>query len=433
MGDIKVSVIIPVYNMEKYIEECLESVFAQTLQEIEVICIDDGSTDRSQEILNEYARKYLNLKLIRQCNKGSGAARNRGISLASGKYLAFMDPDDLYPSEMVLQVLYEKAIEQNALICGGSACTYRSEDGSSQQRILADKTFREEGWVNFREYQYPYGYWRFLYSRQLLLEHKIEFPLYRRYQDPMFMVKSFLVAEKFYVVPTLVYSYRKEFFDIDFKKESKFEGFLGRKEVLDFAVKYNLPQLWKTVYSGFTGKRISLLYRWYIQEPMETKRLFTEICRTGVMMGFVAYDESINMFDIVEHEARMVANVVAYAEEFYETVRGYADVIVYGAGLVGEEIVAFLRKHVEGTDIMVAVSSMNGNMHKLDGIPIYEIRNLLEMREKALVVIATEEKKRAEIRRQLEAHCFSHIIEADYTSLEMYDIVKMLQGRQKSE
>ena len=90
----KVSVIIPVYNVEKYLRECLDSVVNQTLKDIQIILIDDGSTDSSLGICKEYAQKDNRIKIIEQKNQGAGAARNRGMSEAKGDYLYFLDSDD---------------------------------------------------------------------------------------------------------------------------------------------------------------------------------------------------------------------------------------------------------------------------------------------------------------------------------------------------
>jgi glycosyltransferase involved in cell wall biosynthesis len=90
----KVSVIIPVYNVEAYLRQCLDSVVNQTLKDIEMICVDDGSTDSSAEILKEYAKKDERIRVLTQSNSGAGAARNAGLVSAKGKWLYFLDGDD---------------------------------------------------------------------------------------------------------------------------------------------------------------------------------------------------------------------------------------------------------------------------------------------------------------------------------------------------
>ena len=111
--NIKVSVIIPVYNAEKYLRECLDSVVKQTLQEIEVICVDDGSKDGSLDILREYARKDRRIMVLTQQHKYAGVARNYGLSMASGKYVFFMDSDD-YCDIKLLKTAISKAQKADA-------------------------------------------------------------------------------------------------------------------------------------------------------------------------------------------------------------------------------------------------------------------------------------------------------------------------------
>ena len=112
---IKVSVIIPVYNTEKFLCECMDSVVNQTLKEIEIICVDDGSTDGSLDILRSYEQKDSRVKVLTQQNTNAGAARNKGIGLATGEYLSFLDADDFFELNM-LEAAYQKAKNQKAEI-----------------------------------------------------------------------------------------------------------------------------------------------------------------------------------------------------------------------------------------------------------------------------------------------------------------------------
>lgn len=90
----KVTIIIPVYNVEKYLEKCLNSVICQTLKDIEIICVNDGSTDNSQQILKEYAQKDERIKIVDKKNGGLSSARNAGLDAATGEYCYFLDSDD---------------------------------------------------------------------------------------------------------------------------------------------------------------------------------------------------------------------------------------------------------------------------------------------------------------------------------------------------
>ena len=128
MADIKVSVIIPVYNAEIYLRQCLDTIINQTLREIEIICVDDGSTDGSLRILEEYVSTDNRIKLIRQENSGAGAARNRGLEVARGEYLSFLDSDDFFEPDM-LELSYKKAKEDNSDIVVFRANIYWNNSG----------------------------------------------------------------------------------------------------------------------------------------------------------------------------------------------------------------------------------------------------------------------------------------------------------------
>lgn len=121
----KVSVIIPVYKTEQFLERCLDSVVSQTLKEIEIICVDDGSPDRSIEILNRYAACDDRISVISQENRGLGGARNRGYKVATGEYVLFVDSDDWIDAEYCKR-LYETAVAKNADVAVASICKVRT-------------------------------------------------------------------------------------------------------------------------------------------------------------------------------------------------------------------------------------------------------------------------------------------------------------------
>ena len=135
----KVSVIIPVYNVEEYLRECLDSIINQTLKDLEIICINDGSTDNSLEILKEYASKDNRIKIIDKKNEGVAQARNKGIKSAKGGFVCFVDPDDIYPSNDILESLYTGAIEHNVNICGGEFSDYNNATKEITQDFPLDQ------------------------------------------------------------------------------------------------------------------------------------------------------------------------------------------------------------------------------------------------------------------------------------------------------
>lgn len=207
----KVTVIIPVYNAERFLRQCLDSVTGQTMEALEILCIDDGSTDASAAIIAQYQQSDPRIQLLRQENSGSGAARNRGIRCARGEYIAFMDADDYYPEAATLEKLYCGAVQHDTAICGGSFSALWP-DGTVVTRFgrrrYGGYAFARDGLWQYRDYQFDFGYHRFAYRRAFLLENELFFPDYLRYQDPPFFVRAMTAAGCFYALRDVTYCYR---------------------------------------------------------------------------------------------------------------------------------------------------------------------------------------------------------------------------------
>lgn len=239
-----VSVIIPVYNVEQYLCQCLDSVVSQTLQNIEIICVNDGSPDNSLEILHEYEAKDSRIVVISRENRGVGYSRNEGINRATGEFVIFMDSDDWYPSENNLEELYTKAKENNALICGGSLSASESSVPFFSEY---PNVFKKEGFIEYRMYQHPYFYQRFLFDRNMLVENEIYFPNYKRFQDPPFFIRAMITAERFYAVTSVVYGYRVSHKNVNYTDEVVIDILKGIAECLELSNKYGLLELQMTI------------------------------------------------------------------------------------------------------------------------------------------------------------------------------------------
>lgn len=206
----EVSVIVPVYNQAPYLAECLDSVLEQTLRDIEVVCVDDGSTDGSERLLEDYAARDPRIRVLRQKNAGAGRARNCGIGKARGEFIAFMDADDMYPDAHVLEDMYAAAVANGAKACGGSFMEFlpNGAERTKYDGLMADMVFAQDGFIDYRDWQFDYGYVRFIYSRDMIRRAGIRFPAYLRYQDPPFFVRAMAEAERFYALKRVTYRCR---------------------------------------------------------------------------------------------------------------------------------------------------------------------------------------------------------------------------------
>ena len=168
---VKISVIVPVYNVEKYLSECLNSILAQTFNDFEVICVNDGSTDRSSEILLQYAKKDKRIKVITQKNQGLSMARNNGLKEAGGEYVYFMDSDDaIHPQ--CLEIAYSLAEKQQAdLVCFSYIKMKKKipDTGAFDISKLKSKTTCSPLQYCFgKKYKIRFNVWTKFYRRKLL-------------------------------------------------------------------------------------------------------------------------------------------------------------------------------------------------------------------------------------------------------------------------
>ena len=214
---ISISIIIPVYNIEKYLKECLDSLNNQTFKDFEVICVNDGSKDNSLKILNEYAQKDSRFKIISQENEGSGSARNNGLSHAKGKYVQFLDGDDYFEPTM-LETLYNLAEKNNADI---SVCSSRKVDDEGNitetrnpnsplnlNLIPVNKIFNYKDFPNDIFNLTGTAPWNKLYSRKMIVENNLTYPKITGPDDLCFVHMAIVCANRIVATDEELINYR---------------------------------------------------------------------------------------------------------------------------------------------------------------------------------------------------------------------------------
>ncbi len=216
MDEIAVSVIIPVYNAEPYLRQCLDSVTAQTLKNIEIICVDDGSTDHSVEILNEYAARDPRFTLRFQENQYAGVARNTGKAIARGKYLVFWDADDYFDCR-ALQLMFERCEKDGAdlCICSGRQFFESGRFEAPNPRYLRESEIPPA--IPFNSRTAPEHVpsitveapWNKMYLRSFIETQGLMFHPSRNANDVFFVISALCLAERITLVNKQLVCYRK--------------------------------------------------------------------------------------------------------------------------------------------------------------------------------------------------------------------------------
>lgn len=201
-----ISIIIPVYNVEKYINNCMESVCRQTYQNLEIILVDDGAKDSSGNICDEWAKKDSRIVVIHKMNGGLSDARNVGIQAASGKYLMFIDSDDIV-SELLVEHLYSGITEADAQISICDPVHLRPDEQPLYQHAKKQKYYNAEDALCEMMYQtsFLFSAWGKLYRAELF--NDICFPVGLLFEDVAVMYKLFAKCEKIVYTDAKLYGY----------------------------------------------------------------------------------------------------------------------------------------------------------------------------------------------------------------------------------
>lgn len=213
--NVKVSVIIPIYNGEKYLKQCIESVLGQTLKEFEVICVDDGSTDSTNEILDKYALMDKRIQVYHQANQYAGVARNTGMKYAKGKYILFLDSDDFFEHDM-FEKMYTQIEQDEADICVCDGYNYDEQNGISVKgkgyldvkRMPKSVPFsiKDEGEIIFNFT--TMHLWNKMFRFEFIKEQDIKFKPYRIQEDTGFVIHALSAAKRVTIVKDRLFSYR---------------------------------------------------------------------------------------------------------------------------------------------------------------------------------------------------------------------------------
>lgn len=404
----KVSVIVPVYNAERYLAECMESLVQQTMMDMEILCVDDGSTDHSADILNEYCRKDERIRLIHNsCNMGEVAARNKALKVATGEYILFVDADD-YIEKETTEELYIHSIQSNADMCY-LGLQKHLEEGIKEDTVPESIVGVYDGVYDGKKllYELTRNKEFFLYCcsvfyrRSFLERNQLTFRKLVIGEGGDFILRGLCKAERVIVCRKKYYHYRVHGASITHSEHAKKELLIGQivqyVDVLQqFAqnesateIGYFLANLYKKIAGGLQcltlGEKKEILKR--MNSPF-SENVFRLLCT-----------------NLYTYELNMDANML-------ERIRNKKHVIIYGAGYASKDMLQFFHEN-EIEMLGFAVSRRKNGEKTLFGHHIYEISELRSYADDSIVVVAANKKYKNEIRATLDEFGFKDCIYLD--------------------
>lgn len=429
-----VSVLVPIYNVEQYLEKCLSSLAAQTMQNMEIVCINDGSADASLQIAHAYAQKDNRFRIIDKENSGYGKSMNLGLREAKGEYIGIVESDDFVEPDM-FETLY-KVAKQHAVDIVKSDYWMHFKGTDKYYKAIGDyycnKVISAE--------QVPAVFdcnpsiWSNLYRREFLQENDILFVESpgASFQDVAFRLKNFMCAKRAFFLPQAFYHYRRDNENASVKSTGKLfcvcdehddaERFMNQRT--GFAEKYRflLPYLrfghylWNYKDRNLSqNDRLAFLNRMYDDYCRLNKSgLLSEGYWSPVlwqMLQKLLKNKEQYFYDAFA-EVQRRGMLRTLLNEFCGE-RNERKTAIYGAGQIGKMVLDVLHRYYFNVDCFIVTKQ--GIVDIVDGIPVVPVEQIVEQKENFSVIIAVAKKTQAEVLAKLTELQFPHVLLLDDT------------------
>ncbi|MCM1047746.1 MAG: glycosyltransferase [Clostridiales bacterium] len=402
----KVSVIVPVCNSEQYIEKCMESILAQSLEDIEIICIDDGSTDNSGVILDAYASKDSRVRVVHQANAGYGISMNTGLDMAAGEFIGIVESDDCIAVDMY-ETLYNAAQQYELDMVKADAYYWLEKANYLSNRHLNNldsyynKVLQETDRNVF--FDFFMNIWTGIYRQNFLKQKNIRFQETpgASYQDNGFWLQTCIYAERAMWIDKAFYYYRQDNPEASVKSTKKMMAMTNEYKYIEMLLKQRgderfLPYcyMYRLVRSRGTFYRIADEY----------KRMFCEQLTTDYQKykAYIKDNIAIDKWfrELVKNPDEICNQMIAEKNEIKQKLDTCKSIIIYGAGNRGDRILRNLCNEGYYHKIACFAVSKNPPKNKMANRDILLIEDALAHYSDALVIIAVV--KGSEIYVQME-------------------------------
>lgn len=436
----KVSIVVPVYNVEKYLVQCLESLRQQTFKDIEIICIDDGSSDGSGSILDSFSEIDKRFIIIHKNNTGYGHSVNLGMSKATGDYIGILESDDFAKKDMI-ENLYNAALLSGADVVKGNYDFYF--DNREEHLVFNEILEKCPYELNFNAYdsseifEVPASVWSALYKTSFLRQNKINFleTPGASYQDVSFSFKIFMYAKSIYCIKKAVLNYRfdnpnssvhntgKIFCICD--EYNELENILSTFPLSEKKMFYQKMQLTKFRAYLWNFKRLAIPFQYHFLVKFSDE--FRKLYEQGKLdLSMWEADEKNVLQEVIKDKDTFFSK---YSKEYINndwqttplindlfefdglnaSIEKYNTIYIYGAGVIGLQT----WKYLKGTGFQTKVKGfiVSDGENRESGETQLPINYLSEIDDKgALVLVATKHNNRLCIINMLRSSGFSNIL-----------------------
>lgn len=403
----KISVLVPVCNVEDYLERCLDSIRNQTFSDLEIICMDDGSTDHSGAILDKYADKDGRFRVVHKENSGYGSTMNKALSLAEGEYIGIVESDDYIASDMY-EKLYEVAEAwQLDFVKTDYYQLWDREDGTEQLHYRALTVNPEiynrviEPNVEQEAYFLQKFIWNALYRKEFLQKHNIRYHETpgASYQDNGFWFQTFYFARRVMFLNQAFYRYKQDNPNSSINSDKKV---YAMKKEYDFIRRFLVTQkesdkrLYQICFHFridgclYTLSRLADQYKQELAEAIRNDCSFYEEMGETNFAWFPERKQEI-LRQIREDPAAYVKKQIQRNEQLRRKLEGYQTVVIYGAGSYGKNVYGqIVRLLDKSCNLALAVTDLKGEKQYYYSCVIKEIADFLPQRDNCLIILSVK-------------------------------------------
>ena len=432
-----VSVIVPVYNVEKYLHQCVKSLLKQSLLDMEIIFVNDGSTDSSLQILNEFVASDHRVKVISKSNTGYGDSMNIGIAQAVGEYIGIVESDD-YILPCMFEDLYQIAKKNNVDVVKSN---FYSVYGDKEQYTenLSKVPYNEIFSPTERKEIFSVlpSIWSGLYKREFLEKENILFHTSpgASYQDVSFWFKVMLSAKKMICVPEAYLCYRCDNENSSVKSPKKVfcimdEFQIIKNYIVEKHMEFIFPLIVKEQFIHYRGNyfRLASIYKYAFLDRMRAE--FIQYDKKGFLDKSLWADDNWKIIQKIIQDADSyfeMTNIDYLNKYAYKTytinhqldeigakyiIREAKKIIIYGAGIYGHKILEGIQK-IKDVYAFAVTEKDDCTPNKIKGIPVYTIDDLQKYNDEAGVIVAMKKCNQLPVLKKLKMLDFHMVISVD--------------------